>query len=173
MEDSDHDDHDISDRLAALEARVPAPAMPRALPPRRRRGRIALSIAMAPVLALALVASATGAIVVSNLVKGYPGIQNPGQPLAGAHMECMTPPAAAAFLAEHGFSVVDWQVEAGDPHAKGADGQIATTSVHQAVPPEHGFVIPGSLLDDGTVIMVIDQRVGTTGVGDCYGAPMP
>jgi hypothetical protein len=168
----DDDDLDLSRRLAALESRVPAPA-PRALPPRRRRGRIALSIAMAPVLVLALVATATGAIVVSNLVRGYPGIQDPGQPLAGAHMECMTPPEAATFLAAHGFSDIDWQVEAGDPNAKGANGQAATTSVHQPVPPDHGFVIPGSLLDDGTVIMVIDQRVGATGVGDCYGAPMP
>jgi hypothetical protein len=169
----DHDDLDLSSRLAALEARAPATATPRALPTRRRRGRIALSVAMAPVLILALVATTTGAIVVSNLVKGYEGIQNPGQPLAGAHMECMTPPEAAAFLAAHGFRNVDWQVETGDPNTKAADGEAATTSVHQRVPPEHGFVIPGSLLDDGSVIMVIDQRIGATGVGDCFGAPMP
>jgi hypothetical protein len=168
----DHDDLDISDRLAALEARAPAPAMPRALPPRRRRGRIALSLAMAPVLALALVASATGAIVVSNLVRGYPGIQDPGQPLAGAHMECMTPPEADAFLSAHGFRNVIWQVEAGDPSSRTADGRYTTTQVQQAVPPEHGFVIPGPF-HDGTVIMVIDQRVGATGVGDCYASPMP
>jgi hypothetical protein len=34
-------------------------------------------------------------------------------------------------------------------------------------------VIPGSILDDGSVIMVVDQRVGATGVGDCFGHPMP
>jgi hypothetical protein len=130
-------------------------------------------MAMAPVLALAVVATtAAGALVVSSLVKGYPGIENPGQPLAGANMECMTPPAAAAFLAAHGFTRVDWQVEAGDPIAK-TDGQVRTTSVHQPNPPEHGYVVPGSLLDDGSVIMVVDQRVGATGVGDCYGKPMP
>jgi hypothetical protein len=116
--------------------------------------------------------TAAGAVVVSNLVKGHPGIQDEGQPLAGAHMECMTPPEAAAFLAAHGFTDVDWQVEAGDPVQK-ADGQYANTSVHQATPPAHGFVGPGSLLDDGSVIMIVDQRVGATGVGDCYGQPMP
>jgi len=26
---------------------------------------------------------------------------------------------------------------------------------------------------DGKVIMVADQRVGATGVGDCFGSPMP
>ena len=171
--DHDETDTDLSTRLAALEARVPAAAPPPTLPSRRRRGRFAVPIAMAPVLVLALVATTTGAILVSNAVKGHEGIQNPGQPLAGAHMECMTPPEAGAFLAAHGFRNVDWQVEAGDPNAKTADGNVATTSVHQPVPPEHGFVFPGSLLDDGSVIMVVDQRVGTTGAGDCYGAPTP
>ena len=169
----DHNDVDLETRLAALEARAPASAAPPVLPGRGRRGRFALSMAMAPFLLLAVVATtATGAVVVSNLVKGYPGIQNPGQPLAGAHMECMTPREAAAFLAAHGFTNVDWQVEAGDPTTK-LDGQYDTTSVHMRVPPEHGFVIPGSVLDDGSVIMIIDQRVGATGVGDCFGHPMP
>lgn len=169
----DHDD-DLSSRLAALEARAPANATPPVLPKRRRRGRFAVPIALAPVFVLAIVATtAAGAMVVSNLVKGYPGIQNPGQPLAGAHMECMSPPEADAFLAAHGFTNVVWQVEGGDPSSKTADGQDATTSVQQAVPPEHGYVIPGSLHDDGSVIMIADQRVGATGVGDCYGHPMP
>jgi hypothetical protein len=169
----DNDDLDLASRLAALEARAPADATPPVLPNRRRRGRFAVPIAMAPVLVLAIVATtAAGAIVVSGLVKGYPGIQNPGQPLAGAHMECMSPPEAAAFLASHGFADVDWQVEGGDPNLK-INGQDGTTTVHRAVPPEHGYVVPGSLLDDGSVIMVVDQRVGATGVGDCYGHPMP
>jgi hypothetical protein len=171
--DEMNDDLDLSTRLAALEARAPGSHQPPALPGRGRRGRFAIPLAMAPVLVLAIVATtAAGAVVVSNLVKEYPGIQNPGQPLAGAHMECMSPPEAAAFLAAHGFTNVDWQVEGGDPSRK-IDGQAATTSVHRAVPPEHGYVIPGSLLDDGSVIMIVDQRVGATGVGDCFGHPMP
>lgn len=173
MNASDDLDLDLSSRLTALEARAPGSPLPPALPTRRRRGRIALSMAMAPVLVLGLVATTTGAIVVSNLVQSHPGIQNPGQPLAGAHMECMTPPEAAAFLAARGFPNVTWQVEGGDPNAKGVDGQAGTTTVQQPFPPVHGYVIPGSLLDDGSVIMVIDQRVGATGVGDCFGEPMP
>ncbi len=166
-----HDD--LHDRLAALEARTPADTVPPALPSRRRRGRFAAAIAMAPVLLLAVVATSAGAaVVMSGLVRGYPGIQNPGQPMAGVHMECMSPPAAAAALAAHGFNRVVWQVEGGDPSRK-IGAQDATTSVQQSVPPEHGFVIPGSLQDDGSVIMVIDQRVGATGVGDCFGSPMP
>ena len=129
-------------------------------------------MAMAPVLALAVVATtAAGAVIVSNLVKGYPGIQNDGQPLAGAHMECMTPPEAAAFLAAHGFTNVDWQVESGLPVLP--QGGKGTTTVHQSTPPEHGYVVPGSLLDDGQVIMVVDQRGDATGVGACFGQPMP
>ena len=167
------DDIELETRLAALEARAPGSAQPPAIPTRGRRGRFAVSLAAAPVLVLALVATtAAGAFVVSNMVKSYPGIQNPGQPLEGAHMECMTPPEAAVFLAAHGFTNVDWQVEGGDPNTK-TGGQAATTSVHTTTPPEHGFVIPGSVLDDGSVIMVIDQRTGATGVGDCYGQPMP
>ena len=55
-----------------------------------------------------------------------------------------------------------------------ADGRKgSSSSVHVATPPAHGYVIPGSLLPDGTVIMVVDQRDGATGVGACYGHPMP
>ncbi len=170
----DHDDDfDLSSRLAALEAHAPASAAPPALPGRRRRGRFAISMAMAPVLVLAIVATtAASAFVVANLAQEHEGIQNPGQPLAGAHMECMSPPEAATFLAAHGFGKVDWQVESGTAVAPDG-GKGSSTTVHQATPPAHGYVIPGSLLDDGTVIMVADQRSGATGVGDCFAQPMP
>ena len=73
------DDLDLETRLAALEARAPASAQPPALSGRRRRGRFALSMDAAPILVLALVATATaGAVVVANLAEGRPGIQNPG-----------------------------------------------------------------------------------------------
>ena len=167
------DDLDLSTRLAALEARAPASVVPPALPSRRRRGRFAISMAMAPALLLAIVATATaGAVVIGRLAEGYPGIENPGQPLAGAAMECMTPPDAAAFLAAHGFTDVDWQVESGT--AVAADGgKGSSQSVHVSTPPAHGYVIPGSRLPSGQVIMVVDQRVGATGVGACFGKPMP
>jgi len=168
----DHDDLDLSSRLAELEARVPADPNPPVLPARRRRGRFAVPIALAPVFVLAIVATTAGAVVVANLAEEHEGIQNPGQPLAGAHMECMSPPEADGFLAGHGFTDVDWQVETGT--IVGPDGgKGSSTTVHQDTPPEHGYVIPGSLLDDGTVIMVADQRAGATGVGDCFGSPMP
>ena len=165
---NDHDS-ELETRLAALEARALGAALPPALPNRRRRGRFALSLTAAPILLLALVATATaGAVVVANLAEGRPGIQNPGQPLAGAHMECMSPPEAHAFLADHGFSEVDWQVETGTMLAPDG-GKGSSSSVHQATPPAHGYVIPGSIQADGRVIMVADQRDGATGVGDCYG----
>src|SRR6476659_1301971 len=145
----DHDDYfDLSSRLGALEAHAPATGMPPALPGRRRRGRFAMSMAMASVLVLAAVATATaGAVVVANLAEGHPGIQNPGQPLAGAHMECMSPPEADAFLAAHGFANVDWQVETGSATAPDG-GKGSSTTAHQSMPPAHGYVIPGSVLDD-------------------------
>jgi hypothetical protein len=165
-------DDDLHGRLAALEARVPVDTTPPALPSRRRRGRFAVPVALAPVFVLAIVATAAGAVVVANLAEGRPGIQNPGQPLAGAHMECMSPPEADAFLAERGFAAVDWQVETGTTVAPDG-GKGSSTTIHQATPPEHGYVVPGSLQEDGSVIMVADQRVGATGVGDCFGSPMP
>ncbi len=166
------DDLDLSTRLAALEARAPATDEPPSLTRRRRGSRFAVSIAMAPVLALALVATAAGAVIIGRMAEGYPGIENPGQPLAGAAMECMTPPEAAAFLASHGYARVDWQVESGTVlSAEGGKG--ASSTVHLLSAPAHGFVIPGSLLPDGQVIMVVDQRVGATGVGACVGYPMP
>ena len=169
------DDHDLdlTSRLVSLEARAPGSALPPALPRRGRRVRFALPVAMAPLLVLALVATAAaGAAVLTRMAEGYPGIENPGQPLAGASMECMTPPGAAAFLAAHGYAQVDWQVETGS--ATSANGTKGTSStVHVSTPPAHGFVIPGSLLPGGKVIMVVDQRQDATGVGDCFGHPMP
>jgi hypothetical protein len=166
-------DTDLQTRLAALEARAPATGLPPALPERgRSRRRFAVSMAMAPVFILALVATAAAGAVVIRFAEGYPGIENPGQPLAGASMECMTPPEAAAFLAAHGYANVDWQVESGTVlTADGGKG--SSSSVHVSTPPAHGYVIPGSLLPDGQVIMVVDQRDGATGVGDCFGKPMP
>ncbi len=169
------DDHDLdlTTRLVSLEARAPGTALPPALPRRGRRGRFALPVAMAPLLALAVVATAAaGATVLTRMAEGYPGIENPGQPLFGASMECMTPPDAAAFLAAHGYTQVDWQVETGT--ATSADGGKGTSStVHVSTPPAHGFVIPGSRFPGGKVIMVVDQRRDATGVGDCFGHPMP
>ena len=57
----DHDD-DLHGRLAALEARAPVDTTPPALPSRRRRGRFAVPMALAPVFVLgpAQLASSNG-----------------------------------------------------------------------------------------------------------------
>jgi hypothetical protein len=117
-------------------------------------------------MVLALAATATAGAAVVRLATGSPGVENPGQPLAGANLECMTPPEAAAYLAAHGFDRVTWQVESGDAASKTG----VTTIV--AVAPEHGYVVPGSIVD-GTLLMVVDQRTGATGSGACAGEPMP
>jgi hypothetical protein len=165
-----HDDLDlaVAARLIALEARAPGRDDPPPLARRARRGRFALSLTMAPVLALVLVATTVaGTVIVANRVRVAPGVQNPGQPLEGAELECMTPRAAEAFLASRGFTNVVWQVESGD-----ASSKTGSRSVQQSSPPEHGYVVPGSILD-GVLYMVVDQRVGATGSGRCFGDPMP
>jgi hypothetical protein len=178
MNDTDTDldlDLDLDRRLNALEARAPGRDDPPALiGGARRRRRFAISLAMAPALVVALVATAmAGSVVISRLTaEGYPGIENPGEPLHGASMECMTPPEAEAFLTAHGHPDVVWQVESGSMVAPDG-GKGSSSSVQQAHAPEHGYVIPGSIDGDGQLTMVVDQRVGSTGVGDCFGASMP
>ena len=77
--------HEIETRLTALEARAPGRDDPPVLPRSGRRGRFATPLVLAPVLVLALVASAAaGGAVVATLVQSAPGVQNPGQPLEGA-----------------------------------------------------------------------------------------
>jgi hypothetical protein len=170
-----HDiDLELDRRLTALEARAPGRDDPPALVAGRRRRRFAVSLAMAPALLVVVVATAVaGSAVIARLTaEGYPGIENPGQPLYGASMECMSPPEAEAFLAARGYSDVRWQVETGTMVAP--DGGKGTSStVVQAHPPAHGYVIPGSVGGDGRLTMIVDQRAGATGVGDCFGAPMP
>ena len=88
-------DKELVARLTALEAAVPVTATPPLLPRRARRRRLALSLTLAPVVLIAVVATAAaGAIAVGSLAQARPGIENDGQPMAGLHMECMTPPEA-------------------------------------------------------------------------------
>ncbi|MGA3057421.1 MAG: hypothetical protein ABSE70_05205 [Candidatus Limnocylindrales bacterium] len=161
-----NDERDLKDRLTAIEGRAPA-FEPPPLAARRRRP-LALSLAAATLLVLVVATTAVaGVAVVSGMVRGYPGIENPGQPLAGATMECMSPPQAAAYLAAHGFTDVVWQVESGGPGKP--DGSTTLVST----PPAHGYVVPGAILDDGKPHMIVDQRPGATGTGVCSGMPMP
>ncbi len=162
------DPSDLDSRLTALEARAPGRDDPPELPRSRRRGRLATPLVLAPVLLLALVASAAaGGAVVATLVQSFPGVQNPGEPLEGANLECLSPPEAAAYLAAHALTDVVWQVETGDIGGKsGSTVQVAT-------PPDHGYVVPGAILSDGKLYMIVDQRTGATGGGACPDLPMP
>ncbi len=167
MNDQDLD-REIDDRLMAMVARAPGRDDPPRLAAAGRRRRFGLSLAAASILVLAFVATATaGVLIATNLGRGTEGIENPGQPLAGATMECLSPPEAARILASHGFREVVWQIETGDASTK-----TGGRSAQQASPPVHGYVIPGSIID-GTVYMVVDQRLGATAVGACIGMPMP
>ena len=161
-----NDELDLNDRLTAIEGRAPA-FEPPPLAARRRRP-LALSLAASALLVLVVATTAVaGVAVVSGMVRGAPGIENPGQPLAGATMECMSPPQAAAFLAAHGFTDVVWQVESGGP------GKADGTTTLVSTPPAHGYVVPGAILDDGKLHMVVDQRPGAQPAGVCSGMPMP
>jgi hypothetical protein len=162
----DEFDARLNARIAALEGQIRAQNEPPVVKGARAQ-TFKRSVAFGPILALAVVATAAGGVAVSTLVRGYPGVQDPGQPLAGVHLECMTPPEAAAALAERGLADVVWQVESGDP----ATGH--TSSVQVSAAPLHGYVIPGSILGDDRLHMIVDQRAGATGVGDCVNGPMP
>jgi hypothetical protein len=160
------DDSDLRNRLVGIESRAPA-FEPPLLAAGRRRPLIP-SLAAATLLVLAVGATAVaGVAVVSGVVRGAPGIENPGQPLAGAQMECMSPPQAAAYLAAHGFNDVVWQVESG------GRGRGEGTTTFVAAPPAHGYVVPGAILDDGKLHMIVDQRTGTEPSGVCHGMSMP
>jgi hypothetical protein len=159
---------DIETRLVALEAAVQVDAGPPALAGAGRRGPLITPVALAALLVLAMVGSAAaGGALVAGLVGAYPGVQNPGEPLEGAEMECMSPPEAAAYLAERGFTDVVWQVESG------VAGEKSGRSVQQSTPPEHGYVVPGAILSDGRLYMIVDQRDGAVGGGACPDLPMP
>jgi hypothetical protein len=154
-------DRDLKDRLAAIEGRAPSFEPPPTGIGRRPRLALSLGSAMLLVLVLAAVAVA-GAVVVRTDVRGYPGVENPGQPLAGVHLECMSPPQAAAYLATRGYTYVLWQVDSG------ADKPAFSTTA-----PTHGYVVVGWIDDDGQLNMLVDQRAGSSGVGACARMTMP
>lgn len=158
-------DDELDARLAALEGRAPTagfPPGPSATRPRRRRFGSPGLVAAGLTLVLGATAVAGGAVL--EAVRGHEGVQNTGQPLHGAKMECMSPPEAEAFLTGKGFVDVVWQVESGT----GKEGR----SVQQTLAPEHGYVIPGAIID-GTLHMVVDQREDATGTGACFRMKMP
>lgn len=166
------DELDLDPRLTALEGRVEADLPTPALPAHgRRTPRLAVSLATAGVLVLALGATALAGAAATGLIAfGAPGVENPGEPLEGAGLECMSPPEAAAYLAGHGYRDVVWQIETTTKDPTGVASPAAPVQV--STPPEHGYVIPGSIIR-GQLHMIVDQRANATGVGACSGIPMP
>ena len=156
------DDSELKARLSELEARVPVTAAP--APGRRRRMTPLLggSLAAAVVLLVAATATIGAAVVTRTDVRGYPGVENPGQPLAGAKLECMTPPQAQAYLTAHGFTNVVWQIE--------RDGSASALASN---PPARGYVIAGAIDDEGVLIMLVDQRASAQPFLSCSGSPTP
>ncbi|MFI5259614.1 MAG: hypothetical protein ACHQ01_08415, partial [Candidatus Limnocylindrales bacterium] len=69
--------------------------------------------------------------------------------------------------AAHGFTTVVWEVQSGNL------SQNTDVSTIQTAPPAHGYVVPGAVLDDGKLHMIVDERVGATGTGKCAQMSMP
>ena len=156
------DDLELEGRLSSLEARIPgaeAPDVERGRRHVRLAGRSALAACF--LLLLTAVATAGVAVVTRSDVRGFPGVENSGQPLNGENLECMTPKQAEAYLVGHGYSQIVWQIE--------RDG---LQSLQATAAPEHGYVVPGAIVD-GVLLMIVDQRALGSGVGACYGMPMP
>ncbi len=152
---------ELEKRLGQLEARIPG-AEPPTLRGRRRGASILGGSLVGTMLVLVTATTVVGgALIVIGEVRNAPGVEGPGQPLQGAGLECMSPPEAAAYLADHGFTNTRWQIERDN-----------AAMAHVSTPPEHGYVVPGSIID-GVLIMIVDQRASATGTGACFGDPMP
>jgi hypothetical protein len=155
-----HDDLDT--RLAAAERHVAVEAAPPALPARGRRGRRSLPLVAAPILVLAFAAVVVaGTGLQAIFLKGSVDTS-----LADAGLECMTPPQAAAWLADHGYKQVVWD----GVTAPGGVRVVGKADGSGAPAPEGS---PIAVPDDGTGIT---GPTVTGGSGDPFqpdGSPLP
>jgi hypothetical protein len=86
---------------------------PLAAEPRRRR-RSALALVAAPILVLAIGATAIAGVgVIQMITTSSSGNLDIDDDIAKAGLECMTPPEAATWLADHGYKNVVWDTNAG------------------------------------------------------------
>jgi hypothetical protein len=185
---------DLDTRLAALEDRVPAEDAPHFTTAGRPRRHALLSLAAAPILVLALAATAVGAAGVIRIITVSTAAVDQGS-LASAGLECMTPPEAAAWLASHGYDHVLWNTAAGhgtigagagalpvlpaDPGASidlgspGPGGGAGTASAPEPsesrTPPTTGVVV-AAIPIDGTVHVAVDITPGAERAPTC---PVP
>jgi hypothetical protein len=143
-----HDDLDT--RLAAAERHVAVEAAPPALPARGRRGRRSLPLVAAPILVLAFAAVVVaGTGLQAIFLKGSVDTS-----LADAGLECMTPPQAAAWLADHGYKQVVWDsvTAPGGVAVEGkADGSGAQPPQGNPIPvPNDGTGVTGPTVTGGS-----------------------
>jgi hypothetical protein len=188
---------DIDERLVAIEGRVPVEAGPPDLAPAaaRRRRRSTLALVAAPILVLAVGATAlAGAEVIRLVTVSGAGTLDIDDTLAGAGLECMAPPEAAAWLAANGYDRVVWEtggtigsgtIQVGpepsdlpviDPGAGGpvpslgaleGSGRESTGGASgSTTPPEDGIVFPGPMID-GTLHMIVDTTPGAARPATC------
>jgi hypothetical protein len=191
-----HDD--LDDRLAAIEGRVPVEARPPALAESRRRRRSVLALVAAPILVLAIGATAiAGPAVIRIITTSSTGTLDVDDAIAHAGLECMTPPQAARWLSEHGYDRVVWSTDAGhgtislgpvtsglpviDPDPSQPPTDVApglpNAGGHPVItetttPPEAGVVIPGPTID-GVVRIYVDTTPGAERAPTCPAAAMP
>ena len=108
---NDHDDV-LERTLRSLERSLPVTSHDRGRPSQHRRPRRSrwTSPIVAAVALVALAGGATGSAVVSEVVRGHPGLFAPGGILYCTRIKDMTPREADAVLTELGYDVT-WQVE--------------------------------------------------------------
>lgn len=142
----DFDDR-LRTRLERLEMTLPVSQTTSARPT-RVPFRLSLGV-VSGIAAVALLAGAVaGATVVSESVRGHPGLFAPGGPFQCTRIRQMSPPQAEAVLEDLGYDVT-WQVE---------DRGLGTSEQKPTAPPD-GYIIEG-VLDGANLLLVVERGEG-------------
>jgi len=150
---NDHDDV-LERSLRSLERSLPVTSgghgrLSRSRRPRRLRWT---SPIVAVVALVALAGGATGSALVSEVVRGHPGLFSTGGILYCTRIQEMTPREADAVLTELGYDVT-WQVE----------DRTAGTSTPTTTAPEDGYVIEG-VVKGRALLLVVETGEGAVPV---------
>lgn len=134
----------LRSRMERLETTLPVGGAAR-----RRKPQIRLTLGMVGgVAAVALLSGVVaGASVVSDAVRGHPGLFGPDGPLHCTRIQEMQPEEAASVLATLGYSVI-WQVEDRD--------SLRSEQTSQA--PPDGYIIEG-LREGSSLVLVVERGV--------------
>jgi hypothetical protein len=143
----DEFDEQLRARLERLEATLP---LGRPVPSHAKRPEIRLTAGVVSgIAAVAMLAGAVaGATVISDGVRGHPGLFAPGGIFECTRIQEMTPRHAAGVLAELGYTVT-WQVEDRD----------LGTSKQMSVAPSDGYIIDG-VLEGANLVLVVERGAG-------------